>query len=378
MSELSCSIHPVASIFCEALLVEKILSFTHVCDWIKNQPPLINQVFYNVFNSEHFAKSYLVHSLLNLNDEQVKLLEERVENFKPIVSTISFDEIGYGDEEFDPCQIGQQSNTSPNYSSMQAVFKEYVDCSLLPKIKLKNLVSQYSIECDDNITDSMLSRLGDEHKALSLRLKIFEEVFTEYYDCDLIITDNGQRYEINNVSRFWKGGPLKQLFIKSITPIREKFNHEQGGFNIETVIFMGFGYPLNISFRGDYVVQIDYAYFKEEVSNGENQLFYAETSYHLSTYETTYSIMNNFLCVKQDDIPKELKVNKVYNTLLYHWFSPFLLGKSKMKDEFREKLQESDFDQPAIYLDSFMKTNEECGKKRKASESTTKSKKSKF
>ncbi|EFC49753.1 predicted protein [Naegleria gruberi] len=332
------SSHPV---FGQELIVEKILSFSNVVDWLRNEPPLISRTFSTVFSSEHFARLYMAN-VLNLTSEQVGLLENMVN--------------------------GKVSDNRllKNYESMQSLFKEFVSNSLIPKRNLTSLVSKF---CANDTTYA--KEIEDTISKITMAVEIREKLCSQYYNCDLIINDGGTTYEIKDVSQFWKGGECKQIFVHSIEKLKPELTAKIGGYEIEATIYMGFGYPLQFLFCGTYQHFEGTTHFDESVSVFDNLIFYSEECYTEGTRVETFEIMNHFISVEQDQIPPELNAERVYNTLCYHWYWPFLHGKSKMTNKFKETMKKLDFDDPVIYVDSYMRESDSnSANKRKLKESS--------
>ena len=166
------SSHPV---FNQELIVEKILSFSNVSDWLRNEPPLISRTFSTVFSSDYFARLYMAN-VFKLSNEQVGLLDQMV---------------GIG---------GKVSHKLKNYESMQAIFKEFISNSLIPKRNLTSVISKFCA----NDTLPYVKEIEETISRISMAFEIHEKLFSHYYNCDLIINDGGTIYEIKDVSQFWK------------------------------------------------------------------------------------------------------------------------------------------------------------------------------
>jgi len=128
----------------------------------------------------------------------------------------------------------------------------------------------------------------------------------------------------------------RAVFITSLS--MGEITDECGECELECVIYTASGFPLHMKFTSDYS-PCDYGLEVTEMAQAEGvELLRAENDFHFAPLNTVSRLLN----IKQDiSLPSSLNREQALNTILYYWFSNFLLGKKKMGHKFTRALLET-------------------------------------
>jgi len=337
------------------LIIELILRFTPPSSWSHNKPHLICKLWSSIFLSESFAKMYYC-DLFSLSVDDRNQLEQCMK-FSIGEYTPKNEQAEDGEGEYASLKEVfkfQNHVKMPDYSKYWNLLKEYTTLSCLFPLKLKQFANKAS--CASSLKEML--EISKQTEALSRQLNETGSIRTklnQFFQSSLII--DSHTIDSSQIQKFMRG-ITKDVFITAFKALRPCVSSsKEGGCEIGCVVYLSSGFPLHMTFSGNYsCFEGDATYFEEYVKCEGCNIFWSYECY-TESYSSGQvgSVMGIHLDMDAVHVPEGLDHTKVCSTILYYWFSVFLLGKRDMMDTLEDNMNNLNFDSPEVYCPSLMR-----------------------
>jgi len=251
-------------------------------------------------------------------------------------------------------QVGMES-----YGTYWKLLREYVGLKRAFPVELQRLSNQLLVSMMMNRNRMPLVNRVEVLARQDREGALICEDMHRFFNSDLVIEDsNGMEYRIagTEIGKFLRGG-VRDVIVTSFKMLRPELSDRQGGCDVDCVVYMSSGYPIHMSISGDYRnFEGDRFYLCEDVLMEGMDVFHAEDGYVEAFGEYFSHLIGIHLDMEAvKEVPQGLERGKVLTTILYHWFSVFMLGKKKMMDDFKENMKYLAGDSDYVYCPSHMK-----------------------